>query len=246
MFCGIDESRLSYALEYDYEGGHGCDSDFSDTSEYDPCADMHRCATIGNIEVTDVSVSYLAGLIFASGTALKNRAGDGGITMYVIDRLLRAHNVYEPENWQVYTTSGYYGEEIGGATYEGDLARLENDLQTLAGLTDTAAICLALEREYGYQPDWADTLTIQRETLNVADINIPNPTQLAEAADGESYDILYGNQQDPRDRRRSLKIAVGLVRRTGKNRYTLIDGYHRWAHKAAEAPIDEIVMLVAS
>jgi hypothetical protein len=83
-------------VEYDYNRS-GCDCDDS----------ICRCTTIDSVWVESIDLMQIT-------KQISNMLEQDGIGKYCVNRILTVCRMYEKDNWEIRTDSGYYGEEIDG------------------------------------------------------------------------------------------------------------------------------------
>jgi len=139
--------------------------------------------------------------------------GVSQIREYFIDRVLKINNCYDPENWEIEVSGGYYGEEIHGV-YLSILDRVNSDLGQYTGDINKD-IPFLLEREYGGLNHRLVGKKWKEGIVKMDDIIFPQ-TQHYNKVDGNLY--YYKDEYYPFPR--------GVVLQDEK-KYKVIDGYHR-------------------
>ncbi len=201
----------------------GIEYDYDRTQCSGNCDYICRCTEIYNTRVTEVDLNYLV-------DDFSEILGKDVITKYCIDRILTATKLYEPDNWEVRVSRGYYGDETNGA-YPVSYRDSENWLEKLKILkTDNEKILLVLECEYGY---------ILNQLKNITNFTIENI---------DKNDLQIGNldhykklESDIVEKYKEYEYPRGICIKNDGG-YKLIDGYHR----VAACNSDKITMIVGS
>lgn len=217
------KSDLRYYVDYDYDTQHDCDNG---------CAnDFCRCGTITNKRILSVDVMAITEHIYKSFFDETSKSGkrakklsdifSGGkeIDMYCINRILTFHKIWEPDNWEIGTEGGYYGEEIGEVSLDGVImSNIERDCELMLSLDSISdKIKFVLHIEYGYLLDdikdsQFDIITISKNDLDFTKMSKTHITKVK----SENLDHYNG-----------YNLPRGIVRRSLDGSYKIIDGFHR-------------------
>jgi hypothetical protein len=171
-----------------------------------------RCERLENVRVEEDSIDleYIAEFFMTK----KEAKAQDNILKYCIERLLVISNMYDPDNWDVDTCGGYYGEEICSV-------RMYNDpspFYELIEKSNVERVKYILEKEYGYLLDELKSKTKARVVHpEIEDIK-PVQNSYPKMVDGS----MYGE--------RWLPYCV-CVKEDGV--YRIIDGHHRYASAMA-------------
>lgn len=196
---------ISYGgVETDYDREYDCDGE---KWQAYPCDCICRCGRIVNAHITKIDLNYLVRQI-ASGL-------DDEILVYCIDRIAVICGMNNPDNYELLTCSGYYGEEFDGIECS-CLATLTKNMGQLIGKSDLDRIRTVLGFEYGYLID------LLQEDLKVSIIEV-SPEQIKMG--NEDYFRKLKNDDelayDP-----EYKLPRGVCIMHGE-RARVIDGFHR-------------------
>lgn len=177
------------------------------------CEDYCRCTQIINDRINSVKIA---------GIAREICVDESEIFSYCVNRILTHSELRSPDNWKLNILQGYYGEELDGARFTGEVPIALNNL--LSNKNDSAEMVkIALTQEYGYLlPDLKDVIDFHIVGVALDDISI---------GQGEHYrrlDQKFVKQYNGFN----MPLAVCLANRNGNHR--LIDGYHRIAAARAE------------
>ncbi len=136
------ETKQSWEKYNFFRGNVRCDYDRSgcDGRCDDYCC---RCSKIINATVVSVDVDEM----------VKNLTNKSlfPILNYCVDRILRNHEIYDTNNFEVNVVSGYYGEETDGCSFDPSLLeKMVKDISDLKDLSSIDKIKHVLKGEYGY------------------------------------------------------------------------------------------------
>lgn len=221
---GLSQLNFRNRLYADYDS-YVPDQDYHDTH----CGGICRCRKLRNIRIESADVSGVAELAFGAQPPL---------TAYALERMLRALQVYQPENWQVTTSPGYYGEEIAQVTLAWEkAAEIEEQAAKICALPEREQIEQALVLEYGYLLDDLKGRDWKVETVALKDV-VLGQREYRQGLDRGAV-ARYKHYQ------RSLPQAVCLASDplTGPVEYRVIDGYHRIT-AANERHLDKVEIVV--
>ena len=134
---------FQYCCEYDYDREE-------DEDLHEKCDSYCRCSRIFNVRVESVNVASVVGQIAESLKIThegKNRDID---KLYGIDRIVRHFKIYDVSKWEVSIEDGYYGQEVGSASFD-HIDDVMNKIREYLQLkTTTARINFLLLMEYGH------------------------------------------------------------------------------------------------
>ena len=142
IYAHIDTHKdFRYLVEVDYDTRYDCRSEGCGEDDY--C----RCGVIENARIKEF---YPDSFLDWLGSSMPKDASD--LDKYILERLVRL--LVKPEMFEVYTCSGYYGEEIdsvkinmGTQTY----LDFERKIEMFNRLTSTTQqVQMILTLEYGY------------------------------------------------------------------------------------------------
>jgi len=195
-------SAVEYSCEYDSPAN--CD-----------CSDLHRCSRITDVKIGSVSISSIVdNLARHLSRNHRNLSPMSKKTKYCIDRFLRAKKVYNPENWDIGISNGYYGEEIDGVHFHGGQKELNKELFKLLKMPFDKQIEETLKLEYGFLlPELENQKWVVSE-ISKSYLKLGNE-RWAKKILTDNY---YNNDNMPE--------IKGLALKQG-NYYRLMDGYHR-------------------
>ncbi len=206
----------SYHLNVDYDRSD-CTRD---------CGYVCRCTSIINLCVRSVNYRSMIEEVIS-------KKEYHTIKGYCAERIMRHCGVTVPEKWYVGTQTGYYGEEIGQASFE-DFNTLEEYFNGILLKKNSQKMMEALLiLEYGWL---LETLAKRKWTI--------------ESVPFKSVNV---NQKDYYDRKLDPKISslysgwefpLGICVAEGDG-YRLIDGHHRFAENTSPKK-HKVTMVVAT
>lgn len=209
-------------------GRYAVDCDYDTTPCTQECresGDYCRCGRIVNARVQSVSVSSVLGSL-TSRTNFQPKPSkiDGMFWTYCVDRILRAHKIWETHHWDPNIGGGYYGEELHGCSLEWPIQRdITESLNQLAvAKTMEDMLFILLKVEYGHiLPELNDKKwsikTIDRDLITVGQQDHYRRLDSQVVRDYEGYEFPC-----------AVVLELGLDDHF-PGRYRLIDGYHRLA-----------------
>jgi hypothetical protein len=214
-YCGVN---------YDYDSETSCSESGCDSEG------ICRCGVIVNQRVESVDVCQMADEIYklyfdnSKSTDRNNKInsvlyGTGKeLDTYCIDRVLRAHMIWDNDKWSISVESGYYGQEMGRITIESPYdKKIQDDIETVLSLnTIKEKIDFILNLEYGYLLPELDGCDYEISTININDVIF--------GSDGHYKKIQTQNVEHYVDI--NYKGIRGVVKEEG-GKYKIIDGYHR-------------------
>ena len=200
----FEKTNLQYDVEYDYDRS-ACTCDAYERGDY--C----RCTTIERAWVESIYIKEIIDKLYA-----KYCREHSEINEYCFERICVALKIYDKDYYEIETCGGYYGEEVDGVYFENEekVVNAYNELLKLE--SDIEKIKYILELEYGYLIDKVKN-TASAYILNVNTDIIKLPQQ--------EYFMKLSKEviEDYKDRK--LPIAVCI---NEKDKYILVDGYHRF------------------
>ena len=210
------ERCSSYHLDVDYDSTH-CGGD---------CDNYCRCTSIINMHIRSVSYQSVIEKVMSKKDYCT-------IKGYCVERILRHSGVADPDNWYVGTQRGYYGEELGQASFE-KLDALKNHLgKVLQHKTPRKMMEALLIFEYGWL---LETLAKRKWAIE----SVP-------------FKSVSVNQKDYYDSKLDPDISalytcwgfpLGICVAEG-NEYRLIDGHHRFSENTSPKK-RKVTMVVAT
>lgn len=211
--------NFRYCVEVDYESWRNCGEDIDG---YNPCSPICRCSTIEEAKVTSADPAEIARRLCDRyfprvGSKLKvDKMMPGPADAYVIERLLAREGVFssiDPDDWEIETVGGYYGEEIGSVTLSaGKADEIEALVAPFLGLPVGEQIAALLSAERGYSHEELASLNWSVERVLLKKIGfIPIDTP------AERYRYYYGRSSE-------LPLAVTVATESG---FHLVDGRER-------------------
>lgn len=210
---GTEQIDFHYCVEVDYEAGYNCCE----------CEDICRCGTIENARVESINLASITaevlGTFFPINRSRKNpvppdtRATDP-VFLYCLDRIL--HRL-EPEDFEVETCGGYYGEEISRV-----LLLDEKPLTSLLQMfTPREWVEHVLTLEYGYVHedlkgrDWVAEIRPTKSVL------VPNTYRKLDSA---AIKRCQAELEIPPYSKKPYRERLSCL---CSEDYKLVDGYHR-------------------
>lgn len=226
------KSDYTYCTDYDYDTEFRCEE--AGCYEEGIC----RCGSIVNSYVKSVNLSTLTNEIYSQfmpedkkSRKRENRISEilyGGeiIDKYCIYRILVKNKVFIPDNWNVVTCHGYYGDEIESVCVDTHLLTIVNKhcekLFTLNTLSEK--LKYVIELEYGYLLDDLkdcdfELISIYKNYIDFKKLN-QNHIKMVKMKDLDYYSS--DNYDLPR----------GIVREDSAgwipvDNYKIVDGFHR-------------------
>lgn len=216
--CIFKKTNLQWIVDYDYERSR-CTCGAYKKGDY--C----RCTKIEHAWVKNVNVCNVVEHLYD-----KHSRTDSHIDKYCFDRICYAFEIYNKDFYEVESTWGYYGEEIGGVWFEKERNIFEAYYEMLAKNNALEKIQYCLKREYGYLIDCVKSST-NASIIEVSPDDICLPQM--------EYFIKIDKNVIEEYKDRDLPIAVCIK---DGNKYRLIDGYHRFVANKDRDSVDIIVL----
>lgn len=209
----LSDVGYSSAVETDYDSEYTCQGS---SDEDGSCDSICRCRSISNARVIKVSPHALYQEI-VDQMRIKDL---DDLTKYCIYRFITHSDLVKEDSWEVNTHSGYYGEEISGAEYRGDIHKIESMLDALVSASDNNKIEIILLNEYKELLDNLKDLDWSVDLIDVNEIkNEEIMLRTNEQTVGFYNDLFTGEEKF-----RELPVCVVKEHKGG---YQLIDGRHR-------------------
>jgi hypothetical protein len=204
--------ECDYSRIYDCEN-YGCESE-----------GICRCGTIEDAVVNNIDFQRV------NSEICKRYSAESITEVYCVERLIRIHELYSPEKWDVKIESGYYGQEIDGIFIIESVANaLEKDIDSLLKLRDGAQkFKYVLIQEYGYLLNGLQ----DKEDCHIIEI--------------DKKDIILQTEHYNKLDKNAVKsyekhcLPLGIVVKKG-DKFRLIDGYHR-INSSKNDKVEVIVM----
>ena len=160
---------------------------------------------------------------------------------YCVDRLLRLNKVYNTEDWEINTCSGYYGQEISDAKLDDNLfGDILEKTKHLISLAPDERIRYVLQEEYQFLLPQLLKCKFKETEIDIKDIFIPNREYHKKIQKG---DLVYKN----------FSLPIGIYSLESENidlhkaHYRLVDGYHRYcSYMSQETKPSKVNVIVAT
>ena len=230
-FTKLDQSEMlksdyTHCTEYDYDTEFRCEE--AGCYEEGIC----RCGSIVNSYVKSVNLTTLTNEIYfqfiPEDKKVRKREkriseilyGGETIDKYCIYRILVKNKVFIPDNWNVITCHGYYGDEIESVCVDTHLLTIVNKqcekLFTLNTLSEK--LKYVIELEYGYLLDDLkdcdfELISIYKNHIDLKKLNQNHIKNVKMEDLGHYSNDFYD-------------LPRGIVRGEIDN-YKIVDGYHR-------------------
>lgn len=213
-----------YSIDYETEGfsdckHHGCDDE-----------GICRCFQITGLKIRNIDILYISNSIFSEifntkSTQYKrdNKLSqilygfNKEIDLYCIDRILRIHKLWDPENWEKYWSRGYYGDEVDSIEISDTVYnKISTDIDHIISLPNLKEkIEYVLVQEYGFLLDKLKSKNYEVIEVNKSDIIFSQEFYLKKI---EKELEFY------KDSHFDLIKGVCLL---DNDKWRVIDGYHR-------------------
>jgi hypothetical protein len=207
----FEKTNLQYDVEYDYERSQ-CTCDAYERLDY--C----RCTAIERAWVESINVKLVIRELYD-----KYCEEHSEINEYCFDRICSVFKIYDKDYYEVESTWGYYGEEIGGVYFENEEKVVEAYNELLNLENDIDKIKYILKLEYGYLIDRVvHTTSATIEEVNTEKIKLPQQEYFVKL----SKEVI----EDYKDRKLPAAVCIKNKDRfyDAFDTYTLVDGYHRF------------------
>lgn len=187
-----------------------------DTCCSDNCGGSYcRSRVTPSAHVVEVSTEALAEEL--TGRTISGANDETELHLYAAERIIRAARLSDGSLWEVVLSAGCYGQEIGGATLDRNVAqKLVAALRALEAMDAAGKIRAALIAEYGFLlEDLVGVRDWSAETVDRSDVVVADREHIGrlDARRIEAY--------------RYRTLPRGVVLAIPGERYRLIDGHHR-------------------
>lgn len=221
------KNNFKYCVDYTDNGYHSCGE--SGCHDEGIC----RCYKIDEIIIESVDVTSITEKIFEqlfSNDIQHKREKDitsilydydiDLINKYSIDRILTINKVWDINNWEGESCSGYYGDEVGDILLSGVVfKKVVNDINSILELESLEdKIDYLLKLEYGFILDEIKGRKYSVKAVNIEDIDFAQSKHLKKVLNKDTD--YYSDSNYLRDSIRGIAYWNG-------NKWTLVDGYHR-------------------
>lgn len=153
---------------------------------------------------------------------------------YAIDRLCAIHKLWDKGQYYVEVVEGYYGQEIGGVLLDEKTRKaFEEDLKKInESENNDKLVFRLLEAEYGHILPCLKNASFSIKKVDLLTISFGSVEYYRKV-----YKEALNHYTD-----RTLSLPQAIVLKVGKNKYRLIDGYHRLAVLVGQGePVSVIV-----
>lgn len=207
----VKEFRAEDLEGYDYHYDVEVSYDEERHCRQEGCEGICRCSTLENLEVVKApDIRYLVSSLF------KYKTKDT-ILQYCLDRLFRLAKMDDPNMYYASASRGYYGEEVGDVSFNGEIGLIQKVNNLLLKTNDNDRVEFVLLEEYGHLLPKMNGLSYFVEEVDTNDIKIPNQTHL-QKVDKDKVNMYEGQISD--------EYPMCVCMKEG-DYYSLIDGYHR-------------------
>lgn len=228
-------------VDYDYDGEHDCMNAGCDDEG------ICRCGTISNIRIEKVDVDYLCHEIINNVCKIKNDKNESQVYFskkpllkYCLHRLITIRHIWEPDNWSLSISGGYYGEEVGGA-YCDSIGFSENVEQLFSMKTAKERMEWVLHQEYGHIIDSLRGRNYKEVSVPVKSLTVPNETYFKKL----NHQMKMRGEIEANQQYEESDLPIGLYLREGGT-YRLVDGYHRYIRFINQNPTRRKVNIVVA
>lgn len=209
-------ANCRWCVDADYDTERDCQAN--------GCDSICRCATITNIEITDIGEPSIT---------IKEDSGKNSrwvpykpseIEKYCIDRIKVYTGVFEKDNWGICAERGYYGEELSEGTFYNEGTLVDRIKEMLELTDDLEKVLYVLNLEYNFT---ADTI----KDCNKAEVITVDKKGVVTRFNEQGF-IRKDETGYPRDIDTSLPICIvreGLQLVDGNNR--LMDVLYNYPNK---------------
>jgi len=218
-----------YSTQYDYDREYSC---YVDEDSYCAQDGICRCSRIYNAHVTDVDMRSMTEEIykqFVDTDSLQGKrdarlselfSGGPEVDKYCINRIITHYRLWNPDNWKVNVSGGYYGDEIDDVSLDDIILKQVSkdcsDMIQLSSIRDKLRFVLTLE--YGYLLDDIrvsdfDIISITKEDIDFKKLNKNHIENVLKE------DLSFYSSD-------KYVLPRGVVRRSG-DKYKIVDGFHR-------------------
>ena len=191
--------------------------DYETHSESNPncnCGDICRCSTISGARITGtdrVIQSIMDGLPKNTSVWLR----------YAVERLCSIHRLFDRGLYSVDICNGYYGQEVNGVLLEQEVHdQFTADVNELEGIKDKNLLVEELlKKEYGFLLPSLKGAKYSIKKVPILEIQMGSDTHYKRVCK-----VALSYYKD-----HPMNIPQAVALKVGKNKYRLIDGYHRIA-----------------
>lgn len=179
------------------------------------CEDYCRCTSIINATVSELDFNRLVTAFIESIKGRNTISNE--IDEYCIDRIFHASKLKDKGSWIVDVGGGYYGQEVFGCSPNPKvIEKLIDTLKSMLELSDIDKVKACLKEEYGY------VLLQLQELKEAAVISVlPSVIEMGNDTYARKLEKEYVEQYN------KYELPRGIVIVNGKDKYRLLDGYHR-------------------
>jgi len=218
-------SDYKYCIDYEASGSTDCENNGCDDEG------ICRCYTISSVDIKSVDVMSIAKEIFNQLFDVRSTAYerdmkinqllhgyDEDVNLYCIDRILRIHKMYIPDNWDATWGGDYYGDEVHSIDmYSTKLKDINKDINKLISISSLKdKIEFLLIKEYGHLLDKLKGKEYKILYVNKSDIVFGQSNH----KENVSKEYLEYYSDVNYDLTRGVCFADG-------DKWRVIDGYHR-------------------
>lgn len=213
---------FKYSIDYEYDTERNC--------EDNGCIDICRCSKVVNTNILGVNTSNIVNdiydIYFEDDDSTRRDYKikrllykyDKSFDIYIIDRIVRHYNIWNENNYEIFISRGFYGEEVSSINLNKSIVdKICNEIDEVFSASSIKDIMeKLLIMEYGF---------IIPELLN----------KDYEIIDVDKSDIHFGNRNHHESVTKKVldfysdenyKGIRGLVYYDG-TKFRVIDGYHR-------------------
>lgn len=204
--------KARYAVEYNTTESRDCSAG--------NCAGVCRCSRITSARVKDASgigPQHMKLVRLATKTTPLKEYKPSRLESYCLQRLMVHHGCYAPENYEISTCGGYYGEEVSDISFS-SLHELQMSVRELfMQQSDHEKVMYILNLEYGFIADIVkQTNAVELVEMNLGAIQASAGAMMLK----RQHSYLYHLEHDS-----ILGITLDRL---------LIDGNHRLSYMIGE------------
>lgn len=204
----VSDFNVRWSVDVDYDTERDC--------ENNGCDGICRCSTITNTKIDDIDVSWTDfKLVDEKGKKVPIKKGPSDIEKYCLNRLIVIHGGFDEDNYEIIIDRGYYGEEIGGITFEDSNSLIDDANELLELDTDLDKVLFVLLKEYSYIPTLIESVTdAEVIALPLSEVQPSHGSGMMKAQDNYIYRV--ENEDE----------FMGII----FDSHLLIDGNHRFSY----------------